>query len=109
MTLELSEKKKEWIRFSLYLVSALLIVYFIYDIGKTATSIDDQLLELQEEKQNSLNLNYQVEYKELNLNNELGGKILRISFNLIQIIFLTMFIVLLLIFEINDKRRRETK
>lgn len=107
MTLELSQKNKDRIRFSLYLISACLILFFISGIFNTAEQIDKSILESTENKDKDfiINNNQQPIKQEINLNNELGGQILKIALNIIQIVFLVFFMVLLLIYEINEKRR----
>lgn len=107
MTLELSQKNKNRVRFSLYLISACFILFFISGIFNTVNEIDKHILsDLNNENKDFLSLSNQQHIKqEINLNNELGGYILKIALNIIQIVFLVNLMVLLLIYEINEKRR----
>lgn len=106
MTLKLNQKNKDRVRFSLYLLSAILILFYIYSIFITAGEIDKHIIEQANSPKNLLDVNLNSQ-EEINLNEELGGYILKIALSLIQIIFLSNFMLLLFIYEINGKRKNE--
>jgi len=109
MILELSQKNKDRVRFSLYLISASLILFFISQIFATSAQLDEHLFESKNEL--TLDLNFENEnineYQEIDLNQELGGVILKIALYLIQIMFLLNFMVILFIYEINGKNKND--
>lgn len=104
MPIPILVRNKEKVRFALYIISALFILYFIYGIFTTASSIDENLL-LKEKNSISNDLKSLQDLKEygsikpIDLNQELGGLILTISLNIIQIIFLVAFMLILYINE----------
>lgn len=101
-------KNKEIVRFILYVVSALLIVYFFWNIYFIATSLDESIKpenEFNDPKYTFYdNFNQYQQPKTIDLNKEIGGKILNISFNLINIMFLIGFMLLLYIDERLTKK-----
>ena len=100
-------KNKEKVRFVLYLFSALLIVNFFWSIFNVASSIDDHIVP--QDNFYDLKIDFVGDMKMYNVpktidyNQELGGKILSISFDLINIMFLIGFMLLLYIDERFEK------
>ena len=98
-------KYKEYFRISLYLVSAILIGYFIYDSYNLSYDLTKREL-LNNELTNKEIVVYLGNYytrEEVDLNITTGGEIWAIFRNIIQINFLIMFMLILYVNELIEK------
>jgi hypothetical protein len=85
-------------------VSALFVVFFIKGIFDTVAEID-QIDKIKEINQPEFNFGLDNQHnlqQVINLNDKLGGKILKISYYILNIVFLVNLIVILLVFELFE-------
>ena len=110
--LAILRKYKNYIRFGLYIISALLILYYIVQIFSISANIDKNIISHYEEQNLINNIDYNNLLKDfefsqskkvIDMNEKLGGQILKIALSIINIIFLVMFMLLLFIYEKFEK------
>lgn len=100
----MKKNKKDYIRLSLYFIATGFILFFISEIYQTANNIDN--IKPVNNNIYDLGSQLQLQNEDINLNDKLGGQILKISIAIINIIFLAQFMVILFIYEMYNKNVR---